>query len=495
MTTKLLKSVLVSAAVLMGSNGSFAAGNDWTYYAAGAEGNPTGGGLTNCIQKGDWIIGATYDASKTPAAITIGAMIQESEDHILDLRDMSVGGVDITKLTWGGTHWKNSTVREFYVNHLVNTGIQKFFSTGYRSGCATIRSVEITSDTVTKLYESSFSGCTNLVNLVLNCPKLTEYENSFIAQTILTNEINSIVKPWATILGQQAFSAAPSTLCGSFIVTNLTKKTSYATFGSGIASVTNMWIRWPEGLTYPCIKGWKNVEKIKLELPVSCTNIPRGSWENMPALVADIGEIVPKHISWLNDWCMRNLDKVSGELVLTNLIRICKDDWTPSGNQAHTIVGLPNVKAVNLAGPLKMIRVTFITTALTNLVLNLPQLESITIQSTSYYPFYYESGAKVTILGAASGYTKGLVKGNWTREMVDNLFASVTGTRVLTLYCSKKQGWKDLEGCKELTDEEKALNPPEGCFGVWESAAGVRKAWMVHLPQADDPSGMCIRIQ
>ena len=489
-----LKSAAVVAGVIFGANGSFAAGNDWTYYAAGAEGNPTGGGSTNCIVKGDWIIGATYDASKTPAAITIGAMIQESEDHILDLRDMSVGGVDITKLSWGGTHWMNSTVREFYVNHLVNTGIQNFFSTGYRKGCATIRSVEITSDTVTKLYESSFSGCTNLVNLVLNCPKLTEYENSFIGLTILTNEINSIVKPWATKLGQQTFSAAPSTLCGSFIVTNLVKGTAYDTFASSMSSVTNLWIRWPEGVAHPQIHGWAGVKKMKIELPESCTNMLRGSWQGMSALEMDIGEIVPKHISWLNDWCIYDMPKLTGELVLTNLTRICKDDFVVSGSQAHTICKVPNVKAVNLAGPLKMIRVTFITTALTNLVLNLPELESVTIPSTSYYPFYYASGAKVTILGAASGYTKGTVVGNWTREMVDNLFASVTGTRVLTLYCSKKQGWKDLEGCKELTDEEKEI-APEGCFGVWESAAGVRKAWMVHKAQADDPTGLCIRVQ
>jgi hypothetical protein len=493
MKHSLLKCAAVVAGVIFGANGSFAAGNDWTYYAAGAEGNPTGGGSTNCIQKGDWIIGATYNASKTPAAITIGAMIQESEDHILDLRDMSVGGVDITKLTWGAVSWKNSTVREFYVNHLVNTGIQKFFSTGYRTGCKTIRSVEITSDTVTKLYESSFSGCTNLVNLVLNCPKLTEYENSFIAQTILTNEINSIVKPWATKLGQQTFSAAPSTLCGSFIVTNLVKGTAYDTFASSMSSVTNLWIRWPEGVSHPQIHGWTGVKKMKIELPESCTNMLRGSWQGM-ALEMDIGEIVPKHISWLNDWCIYSMPKLTGELVLTNLTRICKDDFVVSGSQAHTICQVPNVKAVNLAGPLKKIQVTFITTALTNLVLNLPQLESVTIPSTSYYPFYYASGAKVTILGAASGYTKGNVVGNWTREMVDNLFASVTGTRVLTLYCSKKQGWKDLEGRKDLTDEEKEI-APEGCFGVWESAAGVRKAWMVHKAQAGDPTGLCIRVQ
>ena len=60
-----LKSAAVVAGVIFGANGSFAAGNDWTYYAAGAEGNPTGGGLTNCIQKGDWTIEAlSYDAAE-----------------------------------------------------------------------------------------------------------------------------------------------------------------------------------------------------------------------------------------------------------------------------------------------------------------------------------------------------------------------------------------------------------------------------------------------
>ena len=44
MKQRLLKCAAVVAGVILGSNGSLAADNVWTYYAAGAAGNPTGGG-------------------------------------------------------------------------------------------------------------------------------------------------------------------------------------------------------------------------------------------------------------------------------------------------------------------------------------------------------------------------------------------------------------------------------------------------------------------
>ena len=54
------------------------------------------------------------------------------------------------------------------------------------------------------------------------------------------------------------------------------------------------------------------------------------------------------------------------------------------------------------------------------------------------------------------------------------------------LYCSKKQGWKALS--KPLTPGTyEKTNAPDGCFGVYVTSSGERKAWMVHLPQNTDP--------
>ncbi len=87
---------------------------------------------------------------------------------------------------------------------------------------------------------------------------------------------------------------------------------------------------------------------------------------------------------------------------------------------------------------------------------------------------------KVTILGAA-------LSTNCVDEMVKSFkgYASATdlplekGNR---LYCSKKQGWAEMDACDSSYEGMK----PEGCFGVYKTAAGEFKAWMIDLPQEDD---------
>ncbi len=62
------------------------------------------------------------------------------------------------------------------------------------------------------------------------------------------------------------------------------------------------------------------------------------------------------------------------------------------------------------------------------------------------------------------------------------------------LYCSKKQGWDKMRS-RLTPNTYEATNAPAGCFGVYVTANGERKAWMVHLPQPEDPTGFCIRVQ
>ena len=99
---------------------------------------------------------------------------------------------------------------------------------------------------------------------------------------------------------------------------------------------------------------------------------------------------------------------------------------------------------------------------------------------------------KVTILGKVLGT-------NCVDEMVKS-FTGYTDAADLPLekgnrlYVSKKLGWSDVEkmpGC----DKSYKGTKPEGCFGVYKNAAGYYKAWMIHLPQAEDPTGFCLRVQ
>lgn len=130
----------------------------------------------------------------------------------------------------------------------------------------------------------------------------------------------------------------------------------------------------------------------------------------------------------------------------------------------------------------------------THVALNCPNLTNIVD-----WAFWFNGTAGVPLelkiygpVNRKSGYP-------WTQELVDNILNSVAAVTdvsamKMTFYCSRKQGWADFSGCRKMTAEEKAKAPAD-CFGIYTNAAGAIKAWMVHLPQDTDPSGMCIRIQ
>ncbi len=489
MKQRLLKCAAVVAGVIFGSNGSFAAENDWTYYAVGAEKNPTGGGLTNCIVKGDWTIQA-YKFDAASGSISLGYVMTNKvpADGVLDLRDMSVNGVDITALTLPAQgEWQYGLIQEFYANHVAGTGSSPIFMKGWGSGCSTIRAIEIASDTWTRVGESFAGFCSNLRHLILRCPNVVRYNsaNTFINASI-TNDFNCVINPWATDV------QIPTGLAcgGTAVLTNLVTAPS---FGNSL-TVTSIWVR-TTSTTLPRVNYVHNLKEYHLEAP-NATNMVGETYSVLQALNVDIAALVPPSISLLyRKNGAHGMGIITGELVLTNLVRIGEENWVPGDNRGENAIfqNMGGVKSVKLAGPLKNIKVTFITSYLTNLVLNLPQLESITYPGTSTYPFYFDAnGAKVCIYGAASGYTHGKIVGNWTREMVDNLFASFTTEKLVTLHCSKKQGWDAF--ATPLTTEERAV-APTGCFGVYKSAAGVAKAWMVHLPQVDDPTGFLMRVQ
>lgn len=67
------------------------------------------------------------------------------------------------------------------------------------------------------------------------------------------------------------------------------------------------------------------------------------------------------------------------------------------------------------------------------------------------------------------------------------------------IYASRLMGWDGvhLANIKEPTDAELAARPfwvpsSPSLIGVWQTADGVRKAWVVNRPSADDPNGTLI---
>ncbi len=463
----------IGAGVVFAANGA----NEWSY----ADGK---------ITKGGWSIAVTY--TEGSGAITLGAIESAAEDGILDMRDMTVGGAAIEALTLpSGSAWKTAAVKEFYVDKVVNTrlnallGVDSDWPSG---GNSTIERVEVKSDTVTYL-DNFVAGCSKLKHLVLDCPKLDGYGFNPLYGVGLTNDVQDVIKPWITMKsnsdtrGFRFQYGGVGGMTGSLILTNVASWVAI----DMVTSATNVWIRWG-GTTYPSLN-LKKVETVKIEMP----NVTAmGSLTGVPNKM-DVGEFIPKSIASIGPQSISDCS-VTGTLVLTNLTSI-------SGGNVLGICYNTGITGGDFKGPIESMwrRWTQNGSAWTNVALDCPRLTNLVSDV-----FYFNTTAGVPLElkiygpveregGEAFWWTQGLV------DTILNTVAAVTdySKMKMTFYCSRKQGWADFAGCmklSELAEEERAM-APEGCFGVYKTAAGDVKAWMVHMPQPDDPSGMCIRIQ
>ena len=193
MTTKLLKSVLVSAAVLMGSNAAFAvaqAKNLWTYDET-----------AQTVTDGKWVIAVTaYDSAA--GTMTLGSITTESGDGVLDLRDMVVGGTAITGLKFPGEYaWKSAAVTNFYANNVAGTRMPAMFRENTQ-----LREVELASETIQEITTSPrpFGGCSKLGKVVFKCPNLLYWNQNYYGcpiDGVVSNAFHDMVNPGVTNVG------------------------------------------------------------------------------------------------------------------------------------------------------------------------------------------------------------------------------------------------------------------------------------------------------
>ena len=473
MFTRVCASLAIGAGVVFAANGA----NEWSY----SDGK---------ITKGDWSIVATY--TEESDAITLGAIESVAADGILDMRSMTVGGAAITALMLPkGAAWENVVVKEFYVDHVANTTLDALFgqdvdfASFYTGGNTNITRVEVKSDVVERV-NNFVAGCDNLKHLRLDCPKLNYYGCTPFAGTGgFTNDIQDVVKPWATLSKNcdvRGFRFGGygrlGAMTGSFVLTNVA---SWVDVSASVLSVTNVWIRW-DGTTYPDLS-LRDVQTVKIEMP----NVTKmGSLSGVTNAI-DVGEFIPKSIASIGEYTIHDC-AVTGTLTLTNLTEITE-------NNKLGVCYATRITGGDFAGPIENMWRSWQQngSSWTNVALNCPNLTNIVASA------FWFNGTGVPLelkiygpVNRKSGYP-------WTQELVDNILNSVAAVTdvsamKMTFYCSRKQGWADFSGCRKMTAEEKAMAPAD-CFGIYTNAAGAIKAWMVHLPQPDDPSGMCIRIQ
>ena len=466
-----LKSALMGAAGLMGSIGWAQA--SWTY-----------SDTDKTVTDGNWVIAVTaYDSAA--GTMTLGAITTEAGDGVLDLRDMVVGGTAITGLTMPGSQaWKSAAVTNFYANNVAgeyvpsmlrgNTGLQVF---------------ELGSETIEQIRGGDWSlrGCSALGKVVFKCPNLLYWNQDSSGcpiEGVVSNAFHDMVNPGVTNVGTKMLANFKK-MTGDMILTNLQfigGSAFYAGDASGSFQVTNIWIRTPQVAGFELRPSFA-ATKVKIEAPNMLTFCMMNGFNQ---LETDITNIVPRQIQTLG----RNsitLPKVTGTLVLTNLTRIRSDLGV---SYAGSAISLPKVYEMELRGPIDVITFPVFEkyTAMNRLVLDFPKMTNMYVGA-----FRMRNNGSLYIYGKP-----------FPHEMMTNLLARVDadGATGLTMYCSKKQKrdsdkktWKDY--AQDYGDDFPKESRPEGCFGVWREpyGTGTRGAWMVHLPQADDPTGLCIRVQ
>ena len=453
-------------------------------FAANATTNWTYDDTAKTVTDGKWVIAVTkYDSGA--GTMTLGAITTESGDGVLDLRDMVVGGVAITGLTMPGSQaWQSAAVTNFYANNVAGTRMPAMFSENTQ-----LREVELASETIQEITTSPrpFGGCSKLGKVVFKCPNLLYWNQNYYGQPIdgvVSNAFHDIVNPGVTNVGGSMFAGIKKTT-GDIILTNLQFIGSafYAGSATGSFQVTNIWIRTPQVAGFELRPSFA-ATKVKIEAPNMLTFCMMNGFNQ---LETDITNIVPRQIQTLG----RNsitLPQVTGTLVLTNLTRIRSDLGVSYAGYA---ISLPKVYEMELRGPIDVITFPVFEkyTAMNRLVLDFPKMTNMYVGA-----FRMKNNGSLYIYGKP-----------FPHEMMTNLLARVDGNGAtgLTMYCSKKQKrdsdkktWKDY--AQDYGDDFPKASAPEGCFGVWRepNGTGTRGAWMVHLPQADDPqAGMCIVIR
>ena len=486
----LLKGAAVVAAGLMGSIGW--AQTNWTY-------SETDDGKS--ITDGKWVIAVTkYDSGA--GTMTLGAITTASGDGVLDLRDMVVDGTAITGLSFPGQQaWESAAVTNFYVNHVAGTSVPTMLRENTQ-----LREVELESETIQQITANPrpFAGCSKLGRVVFKCPNLLNWNqnqnwgNNPFSGTVVSNAFHEIVNPGVTNVGENMFVGLYKT-CGDMILTNLqfiSTGNRGAFYGGGatmtFSKITNIWIRTSQTAGFNMQPGF-GAKSLRIEAPNLVTF---GSLQGFGSVTNDARQVVPIQVQEFPKLALSSFSSLTGSIVLTNVTKFA------TGN--YIFQGCTKVCNMELGGPIESIGDHVIEAALTNLVLNTPKLTNVvaaasTTSKKAVFTFNTTKAA-LTILGPVEREASSA----WTQEMVDNLLEGVgavtdVSKMVMTMYCSKKQGWATFAGCTKLSDleltEAQKASVPAGCFGVYKTAAGAIKAWMVHKAQDTDPTGLCIRVQ
>ena len=232
-----------------------------------------------------------------------------------------------------------------------------------------------------------------------------------------------------------------------------------------------------------------NLTNLVLNMPNATAWSP-GGFHNC-SLTNDIAEIVPPWLQTIGNNMSSLGAGVTGTLVLTNLYDCGNQGVFPAGVSAGYFVfngtdlktqpfrGATGLRDFELVAPVcTNFYLGYNSENVTNIVLDAPLV--ISTHNKTQLPLVPAAKSSVWFKNAALGI-------DVVRMMVSRVTAVASNKnqdKYCTIYCSKKQGWKELASPLEGAYEPALA--PDGCFGVLADASGNRRAWMVHRDSPHD---------
>ncbi len=228
---------------------------------------------------------------------------------------------------------------------------------------------------------------------------------------------------------------------------------------------------------------------VRLDCP-NLLSVGENAFYKCTSLSGDIAEVMPWGVTNLGSSAFRleGNKSLTGTLILTNLFYL-------GGNAFRGCAGL---MGIDLRGPITRFNGSAFQncTALAEAFFDTPKLALVEYQaSSSKGDFYKTALTNVSFLCAAVGQA----------DVIDKILGGVRAvgeaeeaSKECTLYVSRDQaGWSELARGVDLTTAEAKYIPAdeENFMGVYVTADGKRKAWMIHRSSPHDTKGLVIRIQ
>ena len=467
----------------------------WQYYKAGEEGNPT---TVSCITDGNWVVQVAGLDSKT-GTITLGYKQFScgllAGEGTMDLCGtlVTVDGVDYDKKKFAvNAFQKYAGLVEFYCDNVTALGAGMFWT------CSNLEYVEI-SGTATSIpdspwdYQGTFASCGKLTTIKLDLPITYVGTKAFMSDGALEMDIAEVCPPAVTKVGNMAFFECVK-LYGHLKFNNVISIGGQAfETCSALQEITLIGDQMTStpGEIYGSNRGlFKNCSAVT-NITMNCPNlhdVGTGTFRGLSNLNADIAEVCPPSVSSIGAYAYNSCAKFVGKLVLTNLhsIGTMAFQSTTGITEIHIsgdIATLPdydgtyNQSVFSKCGATNVVFETPGLTYLGNGSFNNASVKTITVNSTNAVSVGHHNNASgtpkfsaITIMGPA-----------WTQASMDNMLLNikaVDGAKACTIYVDPEKGWSGLLAT-DYTENEKA-NKPRKCLGVYVTAGGDRKAWVVN---------------